>query len=114
MPKYQNPAEVRVFTVFRARQNKTAKVEALCREIVERAGQESVCARAEFLRDAEEDNVYVVTIRCATITDLERYLQLPWRRELVGKLLCLLEEEPERRLLEAVTPAAVTPAVPAR
>ncbi len=98
-------AEVRVFTLFRARHDTTAEVEEICSEIVERAGKERTCVRAEFLRDAEEDGVYAVTVRCASITDLELYLQLPWRHELVQRLLLLLDEEPERRLLEAVTTA---------
>ena len=70
--------------------------------------EEPLVSRAEFLRDAEEENVYAVTIRFAKITDLEKYLKLSWRNELVAKLLPLLEEEPERRLLEAVetVPAA--------
>ena len=97
-----SPAEVRVFTLFRARDDTVAQVEDLCRDIVERAGQEPTCVRAEFLRDAEEDGVYAVTVRCASIEDLEKYLQLEWRHELVERLLSLLSEEPERRLLEAV------------
>ncbi len=100
-----SPAEVRVFTLFRAQDDTVAEVEELCREIVQRAGQEPTCVRAEFLRDAEEDGVYAVTVRCASIEDLERYLQLEWRRELVERLLSVLTEEPERRLLEAVTTA---------
>ena len=109
MSEKQSPAEVRVFTLFRAREDSVAEVEELCRELVQRASEEPTCVRAEFLRDAEEDAVYVVTIRSATIEDLEHYLQLEWRREIVGRLLALLAEEPERRLLEAVTARAATP-----
>ncbi len=104
-----SPAEVRVFTLFRAREDSIAEVEELCRELVRRASEEPTCVRAEFLRDAEEDAVYVVTIRSATIEDLEHYLQLEWRRELVERLLSVLTEEPERRLLEAVTTGAAMP-----
>ena len=102
MNEHISPAEVRVHTLFRPKKNTVGRVEELCREIVRRANEESSCVLAEFLRDAEEDNVYAVTVRCATIADLEHYLQLDWRRELVQKLLSLLAEEPERRLLEPV------------
>ncbi len=109
MSKSISPAEVRVFTLFRAQQDTVAEVEEICREIVQRAGQEPTCVRAEFLRDAEEDAVYAVTVRCASIENLEKYLQLPWRRELVERLLTLLSEEPDRRLLEAVTTGTAAP-----
>jgi quinol monooxygenase YgiN len=109
MSENPSPAEVRVFTLFRARNDTLGEVEALCREIVQRASQEPTCVGAEFLRDAEEDGVYAVTVRSASIEDLEQYLQLAWRRELVERLLSLLTEEPERRLLEAVTTSAAMP-----
>ncbi len=109
MSKSISPAEVRVFTLFRARDNTVAEVEELCRDIVQRAGQEPTCVRAEFLRDAEEDAVYAVTVRCASIENLEQYLRLKWRRELVERLLSLLSVEPERRLLEAVTTGTAAP-----